>query len=257
MTTIAPTAPKIHHATAAKAEKLGVTLAYDTKAQAMLLKAGSRRMWHPEDAKALLEAYCAIDAFEKANPLVRINQKAPAPGEAYFEAVYATARNIVIASDPDLADLLETLNEQVEDGSIEENRPQASGGVVPSKYKQRYAENGDPTTCGDWLALLLNQYCQVQEGKKTITDLDRVEAIAIANGVEATRVDRLGTQTNGWQGRYRMTVRNMLTKVVASKGEILIPEGIEKEDTTIPAPADWMHEHAPKAKSPKKEVAAQ
>lgn len=164
-----------------------------------------------------------------------------------------------LARDPILSDMLETLAD--EEGTIEQvngirsdadegEEEERTGSVVPDVFKKRYAEAGHPGHCGDWLAVTLNGLCQTTDGKKTITDLDRLEAIANANGVAPARVDKLGTATNGWQGRYRMTVRNMLAKVVADKGFLFIPEGCGvKTDTEKKAPKDWCDKYRTKAKA--------
>lgn len=156
-----------------------------------------------------------------------------------------------LARDPCLEDLLVSIGEAlVELGGGEEaddEGEEGGGSVVPAKYKQMYAERGDATTCGDWLALTINGLCHVLDGKKKVTDYDRLETIATANGVDVERVDRLGTATNGWQGRYRMTVRNMLTPLVAAKGFLFVPEGCGvKSDTEKKAPKEWCREHSPK-----------
>lgn len=243
--------PKLHPATVKKAENANVILSFDSKR--VQWKASSstipqRHIVAVEAKQALADLLTILSYEDKSEEGIRVQQQLIDGSHGDYVAVFQTARSTEIARDPELKDLIETLNE-MDSEEIAELRPSTSGGVVPDIYKKRYAASGDATTCGDWLALLLNQHCQTLDEKgKTLTDLDRVEAIAIANGVEAARVDRLGTQTNGWQGRYRMTVRNMLTKVVASKGYCLIPEGVASEDTEVQAPAEWMAEHAPKPK---------
>ena len=171
-----------------------------------------------------------------------------------------------IAADPSLFDLLTTLRQSEDDEPMaeyaarlreeaeagDEEEAEQTGSVVPDVFKKRYAEAGHPGHCGDWLAVTLNGLVQVTDGKKVITDLDRLEAIATANGVEVARVDKLGTATNGWQGRYRMTVRNMLAKKVADKGFLFVPEGCGRDkDTELKAPKDWCAKYATKTKAKK------
>lgn len=161
-----------------------------------------------------------------------------------------------IARDPELEDLFTTLAEAGDSGD-EEDQDEKTGTVVPNFYKKKYAAEGHAGHCGDWLAVTLNELCQVTDGKKVTTDLDRLEAIATANDVTPDRVDKLGTATNGWQGRYRMTVRNMLTKKVAAKGFLFVPEGCGvKTDTEKKAPKAWCEMNAPKDKPKKAPKAA-
>lgn len=166
---------------------------------------------------------------------------------------YHTATEDEIARDPILVDLFETLADQPEDEQEDEEQEEG-GSVVPAKYKLLYAEAGHPTHCGDWLAETLNRFCRVvdaETGKET-TDLDALETIANANGVAPERYGKLGVATNGWQGRFRMTVRNMLTPRCAEKGHIFIPSdvtGKDEGDLELKAPEAWCREHAPKVKA--------
>jgi hypothetical protein len=112
------------------------------------------------------------------------------------------------------------------------------GSVVNSKYRGKYAEMGHPTHCGDWMAVLLNNFCI---GDKN-TDLVMFERICKLNGVDTSKYKRDGV---GWQGRIRMTGRNLLAKKVFLAGKIVVP-ALDADDTQdsheIVAPADWMAE---------------
>lgn len=106
------------------------------------------------------------------------------------------------------------------------------GSVVGEKYRARYAEAGHPTHCGDWLAELLNNLCLTKKD----TDLDRFEAICAANGVDTSKYRRSGV---GWQGRIRMTGRNLLAKKVYLAGGIILTP-VEGAEPQYKAPAEWM-----------------
>lgn len=117
------------------------------------------------------------------------------------------------------------------------------GSVVKDKYRAKYAEMGHPTTCGDWLATILDNLCLTKKN----TDLGRFTAICEANGVDMSKYD----QSNpGWQGRYRMTGRNLLAKRVYLAGGVLLTP-IEGAEPQYRAPADWMAEQ--RFKMPKSE----
>jgi len=92
--------------------------------------------------------------------------------------------------------------------------------VVSEKYRAIYKERGHPTHCGDDLAVLLNNLCLTKEN----TDISRFEAICDANGVSLAKYDRT---RNGWQGRLRMTGRNLLARKVWAN------------DGVLNMPADW------------------
>lgn len=121
------------------------------------------------------------------------------------------------------------------------------GSVVRDYYRHKYAEQGHPNHCGDWLAVTLNNLVQ----GKTQTDLERFEAICNANGVS---LDKYNRTTPGWQGRLRMTGRNLLVKkVYLAEGVLTLPAGMFPDlGDTLRAPADWMagqRVKAPKTKA--------
>jgi hypothetical protein len=101
-----------------------------------------------------------------------------------------------------------------------EPEPQAHS-VVKSKYRAKYAEEGHPQHCGDELADTLNRLCIV--AKKT--DMGLLCAILDENGVKYDKYKRTG---QGWEGRFRMTTRNILAKEVwRAKGLLRLPETID------------------------------
>jgi hypothetical protein len=59
---------------------------------------------------------------------------------------------------------------------------------------------------------------------KAGTNLEIFEAICAANGVDLSKYNRTN---KGWQGRLRMTGRNLLAKrVLANNGKLIMPEGM-------------------------------
>lgn len=268
-------APAVHHATTKRAETNGVTLSWEPKHQQFSASKidvyDKPRFVRQVEAKQALADLLAIFEYEAAHPAIRIQQTLVNGVHSDFAAVFHSHRSTVIDRNSDLADLISDLNE-MDDEEIDALKPESEGGgVVPIKYKQRYAANGDPTTCGDWLAQLLNHYCQVEgeivkesklvsqgpQGRAvTHTNLDFVEAIAVANGVDTPRMDKLGRESNGWQGRYRMTVRNMLTKRVCLQGFLVIPEGVAQTHEEHAPPAEWLARYSPKPKETGKEKRA-
>lgn len=121
------------------------------------------------------------------------------------------------------------------DEAQEEEDEEPGGSVVKNEYRIRYAEAGHPNHCGDWLADLLNSLVL----GKTATDLQKFEDICAANNVDTGKYKRTG---NGWQGRLRMTGRNLLAKRVFEAGLIVIPKTVHPEgiEQHIKAPGDWM-----------------
>lgn len=163
-----------------------------------------------------------------------------------------------LARDPSFEDLQQSILEALvelgegEEAEAAEEEDEPTGSVVPAVYKARYAAEGHPTHCGDWLAETLNTYCRVLDEKgKEVTDIDTLETIANANDVAPARYGKLGVETNGWQGRFRMTIRNMLAPRVATKGFLFVPDGIAEGDKEHTAPDEWRAKHMPKAKKDK------
>lgn len=101
--------------------------------------------------------------------------------------------------------------------------PNTVGSVVTNRYRAHYTELGHPTHCGDDLAVLLNNICQNKAG----TNLEIFEAICTANDVNLGRYNRT---KKGWQGRLRMTGRNLLAKKIIAQGGVLkMPLGMGDE----------------------------
>lgn len=160
-----------------------------------------------------------------------------------LDGATAYAEGIMAADNPyeegtDEADQWDSQWDQAADEAPEDEGGDKGGTVVASKYRQKYAELGHPTHCGDWLAQLLNNYCI---GDKN-TDLEVFERICSLNGVDTSKYKRHGT---GWQGRIRMTGRNLLAKKVFAAKKIVVPavgEGADdaNEHHEIKAPADWL-----------------
>jgi hypothetical protein len=113
----------------------------------------------------------------------------------------------------------EALDEKPDEEKIEEK----PGSVVKTKYRAIYAERGHPTHCGDELAVKLNNL--VLDGSRC--NIEYFKMILDANGVDMSKYRTTG---NGWQGRYRMTGRNKLAKVVHSNNGVLkLPNGMEMQ----------------------------
>lgn len=120
--------------------------------------------------------------------------------------------------------------DEAADAVFDEEAP--AGSVVADKYRAVYAEAGHPTHCGDHLAVVLNNLCLT----KKETDLQRFEDICAANGVNLSKYNRT---SKGWQGRLRMTGRNLLAKkVYLNEGKLLTP--IEGAEPHYQMNGEWM-----------------
>ena len=97
------------------------------------------------------------------------------------------------------------------------------GSVVTNRYRATYSEYGHPTHCGDELAILINNICLNKAG----INLQLFEEICRVNGINLGKYSRI---TKGWQGRLRMTGRNLLAKRVRENGgKLMMPVGMGVE----------------------------
>lgn len=113
----------------------------------------------------------------------------------------------------------------------EEDRPTS---VVADKYRAIYKEAGHPDNCGDWLAQLMDDICVNEAG----TNMELFEAICDLNGIDLSKYNRT---SRGWQGRLRMTGRNLLARKVFLEERLILPETLTpNEGGIVPAPADWL-----------------
>jgi hypothetical protein len=114
--------------------------------------------------------------------------------------------------------------------------------VVKPAYKHRYAERAANSglkrkaaqrSAWDWLAQTLAGECLVEGDRLSI---ERFVAILEANGVDHSRWTN---RSKGWEGRFRMTGRLALQKVVAEAMELKLPDG----EVLVP-PAEWVAKYA-------------
>lgn len=175
------------------------------------------------------------EVSDKTAPIKRNEKGVP------FDGAIAYAEGIMAADNPfeegtEEGDLWDSQWDQAADDAPEQDNSEKGGSVVASKYRTKYAEQGHPNHCGDWLAELLNNFCV---GDKH-TDLSTFERICGLNGIDTSKYKREGT---GWQGRIRMTGRNLLAKKVFSSGKITVPDANGQHPDqfiVLDAPADWI-----------------
>jgi len=123
-------------------------------------------------------------------------------------------------------------NNEWDEAADQEEEPRPKGSVVTNRYRAQYSEYGHPTHCGDELAILLNNICLNKAG----CNLDLFEAICEANGVKLSKYDRTA---KGWQGRLRMTGRNLLAKKLRTTGgKLAMPSGMSPEYYSLSH--DWL-----------------
>jgi len=117
--------------------------------------------------------------------------------------------------------------------------------IVKDKFKVRYIENakllGVNTKAAkrsnwDWLSQTLAAACLSDKGK---IEIGAFTDILDANGVDHSRWTN---KNKGWEGRFRMTGRVALQKIVANAGQLVLPGG-----ETVEAPHDWRVRYQTKA----------
>lgn len=144
-------------------------------------------------------------------------------GGALFSVTAGDADDIYTGTKvPELADLLEACVELGIDPEIgpegeEEEKPEASGSVVPETYRAKYREvSSNGQTNGDWLAETLVSETHGTDGFN-VEDFTQVLSL---NGVDFSgQWAKLPTSgQKGWIGRYRMNGRQVLEKQIALTG---------------------------------------
>lgn len=148
---------------------------------------------------------------------------------------------------PDLADVLDAAEDagiDPEEGAEEDEDEDRSGSIVAQKYRDEYAARGNPNHCGDWLAVWLADRCAGVDAKgKPCFDVETFRSLLSANGVDMTAKWANTPETRGWQGRFRMSGRIALEKIVAIRGTVLTETGVEVRPDAM-ALADLRGKHA-------------
>lgn len=136
---------------------------------------------------------------------------------AYKEGVFA-GDCPYMEEDPDFTRWNNEWDEAADAHELEVAKPKGPGSIITNRYRAKYSESGHPTHCGDELTIFLNELCANKAG----TNLELFEAICELNGV---RLDKYNRTSKGWQGRLRMTGRNLLAKKVKNNGgRLILPE---------------------------------
>lgn len=214
---------RIHHATAAKAEKLGIVLeAKEDLVEAIWAEGQSFK--HPKAAEALAGAvlgrtfsleYPALTISTEDDFTVVVEHKG-ADGET--NTVYSAAEIPTLAQ---VLDYCEQSELDPEEG-FEEGEEGSTGSVVSSHYKNEYRARGDASNCGDWLAVLMKDRFVTKTG----TDIEALTHFFVINGVPMTGkwAGLPNSGQRGWQGRYRMNGRQKLEIIVLRRGTLFLTE---------------------------------
>jgi len=137
--------------------------------------------------------------------------------------------------------------DEPEDDAIEaEGEEKVPNSIVKDKFKVKYIENAvaqgltskaAKRSNWDWLSQQLATFCLSDKGK---IDIGAFTDVLGANGIDHAK---WANRNKGWEGRFRMTGRVALQKVVANNGVLKWPSGLE--DT--PVPADFIERYKTKA----------
>jgi len=174
--------------------------------------------------------------------------------------------NVQVGEFPELP---EAIAEMVEEGGKAGDAPEAEGqpfeeflgdgegdaveieevkepnSIVKDKFKVKYIENAKAMGATskaakrsnwDWLSQQLAAACLSDKGK---IEIGAFTDILEANGVDHSRWTN---KNKGWEGRFRMTGRVALQKVVANAGKLVTPGGTE-----IEAPTEFIAKYKTKA----------
>lgn len=213
----------IHHATAKKAEKLGVRLEakeIDGQFVAQATNVDGVR-FASTDPKVALGFAALSHQFLADYPALAIEQDSIAEFVIIHTDEEKTKTSLLTLSQvPDLAEILDECHVQELDPEIgfEEDKPSV---VVPDAYKRAYAERGNRDHCGDWLALAMED---AFIGGDMKFDADAFTVCLVENETDMTgKWANLPTSgQRGWKGRYRMNGRQKLELQLVRRGYITI-----------------------------------
>lgn len=268
----------IHHGIVKKAAAQGVILTLeddDTVVQALHAQNNVRVRLDTEgledDDKTGLNSL-AGDALVAALDIVAFNTDEMSAGWKIEQTdeggfVLIDAEGAIFADGEDgefetVADAVIAFNEretEEDEGANEED--DAPHSVVPEHYKAEYKAIGvNGQDNGDFLARAFSDYCRV--GDKI--DVFRVERLLSRNGIEREPIPG----NRGWEGRYRMTARNMLARRISDDGTLYVPANLtgttgEGKDAKpvgeleIAVPANFRERWATKPKKSRKKDKAE
>ncbi len=229
----------IHHATKARAKKLGIILTEEVSATDTIIV----RAFQPSTGR---EVY----AFSGKIALNRAELGAEFGSEYSHIKVYSHAvilevkgksdltlmemnpeetvnvmeiAGVIFDKIADLTDLAEFEPADLGSDNDDDDDEYTPKSVVKSRYKEEYLARGDPSNNSDWLSKTIGPW--TKPGKKL--DIEALEAIFDANGVKYSHYNR---STPGWQGRLAMSGRVVLRGHIATSGVLIIPAMVTGDD---------------------------
>lgn len=249
----------IHHGIVKKAAKAGVILSIEDDAIVALHTQTNFRVaitiedvdleGDSEDQTALNSL--AQDALVAVTDIVAFNTDEANGGWKIEQdedgTFFATDPNGELLGDAfnTIADAVEAVNEaKLEDGPEDED-DEGPHSVVPEGFKALYREIGiNGQDNGDFLAAAMSEFCRTTEG----IDVFRVEKLLSRNGIDREPI----AGNRGWEGRYRMTARNMLARRIADDGTLYVPvslvSGEDPKEQALPVPPSFRDRWASKPK---------
>lgn len=223
---------RIHHATAAKAEKLGIALSPSENGATASLPKQKDRQNDFELAKAP-EALAAAELEKMLRaeyPALKLEVN---EDDDPTYTVTHTSEKIEVYSYqalPSLAELLETCEEHELDPTEGlEDEEEETGSVVSHRYKEEYAARGNPDHCGDELAVLMDGMFVLRDeaGNESFDPKAFLAFLEINNVDVSGKWANTSSTSNGWKGRLRMNGRQKLEQIVAETTIVVMPNGNE------------------------------
>lgn len=196
------------------------------------------------------DALSAILELDQANKQW-LGTKVPSDGGEAYRQGFTAGDNPFTDEDGD-SNLPAAWDEEWDAAADEEQNAEedTGGSVVRNVYRQRYREAGHPNHCGDWLAGVLNNIIIIDG----ITNTQMFKSICEANGLN---MDKYKQEGKGWEGRFRMTGRNLLARIVFTSGVLVMPKTLVKHAGAkeFRAPQDWLDAQSFKAKKAQADLA--
>lgn len=252
---------KVHHATLKKAEKSGLNIiTHDKQGVYEAHWPEFNQRYYHTDAKVLVDMARLNQTLYLEYPGLSVEwDEENLNFIILFEQTEGETEEIGRHTGmPDLDDVLQIAEEADIDTANLLDETEEPGSVVKEKYKLEYAARGNPANCGDWLARALtdafvSHHPQTKVGKdgkeRTVKGPKVFDIVSFVDCLELNEVDLSGkwaksyysdNPSKGWQGRFRMSGRQMLEKKVLEHGALYLR--VDGKVQKVLPPEEWLDE---------------
>lgn len=189
-----------------------------------------------------------VAAHEQENPMQVAEQARDEVIDEVIDEVLAAIEEELTDENPRAEQMADAESDMEGDAAPMEGdeEDKVVNSIVKAKFKNKYIENAKAQgikgkaarrSNWDWLSQMLATFCLSDKGK---IDIGSFTDVLDANGVDHSKWTN---KNRGWEGRFRMTGRVALQRIVANAGVIKWPGDLE---ATV-APPEFVEKYKTKA----------